>query len=261
MRFGTSTWFFQEYSVTEALTRISACGFSLAEIWMEHLWRSGQSVEEITRHAAKLNMELTLHSTSYDVNITSTNPGICKESLRQVEEGIVLAKRLGVTNMTIHPGHLSSSKGNVEDCWMRLRDTFVLIDEWAQREDVRIGIEAMEKRPKEIYMLPDHIRRLLSEGWSHLGLTLDIAHTFTHINPVDYIQQLDPQWITHVHLSDGSRKTTHLPLGQGEIDIDAALRALSKVYDGTVVLEGIIPLKGQECVCSNKAYLQRSGWM
>ena len=142
-----------------------------------------------------------------------------------------------------------------------MEETFARINEWAQREHVMVGIEAMEKRPKEIYMLPEHIERMLSMGWTNLGLTLDIAHTFTHTDPVEYIKQLNSRWIFHIHLSDGSRQITHLPLGKGDIDINAALKELNKLYDGLVIIEGTVPFHGQETVCSNRIYLQRLGWM
>ena len=98
-------------------------------------------------------------------------------------------------------------------------------------------------------------------GLSNIGLALDIAHTFTHMDPVEYIKHLEREWIVHVHLSDGSRQITHLPLGKGEIDIHAALHELHKVYDGLVIIEGIVPFQGQETVSSNRAYLQKLGWM
>ena len=34
MRFGISTWFFQEYTVVDALKEISESGFQAAEVWM-----------------------------------------------------------------------------------------------------------------------------------------------------------------------------------------------------------------------------------
>jgi len=261
MRFGTSTWFFQEYSVNQALSSILECGFHAAEIWMEHLWNSEDSPEEIARHARELDMELTLHCTSYDLNPTSTNPGIRHESLRQIQQSIIVGKQLGAKVVVVHPGRLSSSKGDIEKGWTLLEETFARINTWAQQQQLVVGIEAMEKQAGQLYMLPEHINRMLSMGWSNLGLTLDIAHTFTHMDPVKYIRQLTSQWIVHVHLSDGSREATHLPLGKGEINIDAALRELHKIYDGLVIIEGVIPLHGLETVSNNRAYLQKLRWM
>jgi sugar phosphate isomerase/epimerase len=142
-----------------------------------------------------------------------------------------------------------------------LQDTFALINRWAQQQNVLVGIEAMENRPGQLYMLPGHIHRMMDSGWTNLGLTLDIAHTFTHMDPVTYIRQLDRQWVVHVHLSDGSPRSTHLPLGQGEININAALRELHTIYNGLVILEGVVLSHGQDIVSRNQAYLRKLGWM
>jgi len=261
MRFGSSTLFFQERSVREALQSIARCGFQAAEVWMEHLWWTGEAPEEVAQWARRLGLELSLHGASYDLNIASTNQGIRQESLRQVEESIITAARLGAETVVLHPGRLSSSRDSMDECWERLEEAVALIDGWADREGIRIGLEAMEKRFKEVYVTPADVRRLLSKGWTNIGLTLDIAHAYTLMDPVDYIAQLDNQWITHVHLSDSAAEAVHVPLGRGQLDIAAALRALGERYDGLVSLEGYVPDRGEETVRSNLAYLQHLGWM
>lgn len=261
MQFGCSTWFLRERSVKQALEGIFRCGFAAAEVWMEHLWRTGESPEEVARWAQALDLELSLHGASYDVNITSTNPGIRQESLRQVQESIVTAARLGAEVVVLHPGRLSSSRDNADECWEQLIEAVTLMDEWADREGVSVGLEAMEKRAKEVYVSPADVRRLLSMNWSNVGLTLDIAHAYTLMNPVDYIAQLDNQWITHVHLSDSAVEAVHVPLGRGQLDIAVTLKALSERYDGLVSLEGYVPGRGEETMRSNLAYLQQLGWM
>jgi len=260
MQFGTSTWIFQEDSICEALEHILECGFHVAEIWMEHLWKTGESPEEIARHARHLQMELSLHSASYDVNITSLNPGIRKESLRQLEESIITGRRLGAKRIAVHPGYLSSRKVHVHTYWTQMEETFTLINQWAQREGLIVGVEAMENLPRHEYTVPDHLRRVLAKGWTNIGVTFDIAHAFSHMDPVDFLHQLDPQWIVHVHLSDSSPKATHLPLGKGEVDLQAILRELDNVYNGFVIIEGAVPSQGKEITHSNKAYLQQLGW-
>jgi len=261
MRFGSSTLLLQERSVCEALEGIARCGFQAAEVWIEHLWRTGESPEKVARWARALELELSLHGASYDVNISSTNPGIRRESLCQAKESIVTAARLGAEVVVLHPGRLSSSRGSIEECWKRLQEAVVLMDEWADREGVKVGLEAMENRPREVYVSPADVHRLLSVGWTNIGLTLDIAHAYTLMDPVDYVAQLDSRWIIHVHLSDSTEEIVHVPLGHGQLDINAILRALSERYDGLVILEGYVPNQSEETVCSNRVYLQRLGWM
>jgi sugar phosphate isomerase/epimerase len=123
-----------------------------------------------------------------------------------------------------------------------------------------IGLESMANLPKHQYTNPESIRRILTKGWSNIGLTFDVANVCTHMDPVLFLQQLDPEWIVHVHLSDSSSKATHLPLGEGDLDLQKILCELDKVYDGLVIVEGAIPHQGRASTGANKAYLQKLGW-
>jgi sugar phosphate isomerase/epimerase len=260
MHFGISTWVFQEYSVCDALERIAQAGFQAAEIWVEHIWKSDDFPHDIVRQADRLGLELSLHSSSHDVNITSLNPGIRKESLLQIKQAIITGRQLGVQRVIVHPGYLSSPKLDETIYWTKMEDACKLINRWAEREEIIVGLEAMENLPKYLYTTPDSIRRILAHGWSHIGLTFNIANACTHMDPVQFLQQLAPEWIVHVHLSDSSSKSTHLPLGEGQLDLQAILQELDKVYDQLVIIGEAIPHQGRASTCANKAYLQKLGW-
>lgn len=260
MHFGMSTWVFQEYSVCEALDRIAQAGFRAAEIRMEQLWKADETSEDIVRHAERLGMELSLHSPVYDVNITSLNPGIRKESLSQIKQTIITGRRFGIKNIVVHPGYPSSSQVPDGMYWGQMEETCALINRWAQHQGIMIGLKGMENVLKHRYTTPESICRILTKGWSNIGLTFDIANACTHMEPVQFLQQLDPKWIVHVHLSDRSSEATYLPLGEGNLDLHTVLCELGKMYDGLVILEGAIPHQGQASIGANKAYLQKFGW-
>ena len=133
--------------------------------------------------AERLGLALSLHGASYDINWGSINPGIRRESLYQVEESITAAARIGAEVVVLHPGRLSASKANLEEYWQVMEENFVLINEPARGEGIKAGIETMEKRAKEMYILPRDVRRMLDKGWSNLGLTLDLAHANTVMDP------------------------------------------------------------------------------
>ena len=259
--FGCSTWFFQDHSVCSALQTIKKCGFQAAEIWMEHLWKSDESMKEIEGLAKILDLPLSLHAASYDVNITSANPGIRRESLQQVRESLLVAADLGADPVVVHGGRLSSSRGDTEEYWKLLDEAFQILDELAARVGVRVGVEAMEKRSKEMFVSPTDIRRMMSKEWKHVGLTVDLAHIQTVMKHEQFFSSIERKWITHAHMSDFSQDVTHVPLGQGSLDIDRALRALSSHYRGTVVLEGFIRGRGQETVQANGDFLRSHGWL
>ena len=260
MQFGTSTMFFRERAVMEALEAIARAGYATAEVWIEHLWWSGETPSEIARQARSLDLGLTVQAASYDLNITSSNPGIRQESLRQINLSIAMAAEMEARVVVVHPGRLSSSRDRVEDFWGPLLDCTRQIDEWATQHGVPVGLELMERRPKQFFITPEDGARLMAHPWTNLKLTVDIAHLRTFGDPVALIERIDPAWIAHVHLSDSLPHQTHVPLGQGDMDLAGALSALAARYDGLVSLEGYVPGRGEEVVAANLAYLRRLGY-
>lgn len=259
--FGCSTWFFQGTPICSALQTIKECGFQAAEIWMEHLWKTDENVKQIEGLANTLELPLSLHAASYDVNITSANPGIRRESLQQVRESLLVAADLGADPVVVHAGRLSSSRGDTEEYWKLLEEAFQILDELAAGVGVKVGVEAMEKRSKELFVSPADIHRMMSKGWKHVGLTVDLAHIQTVMEHERFFSSIEGKWINHAHMSDFSPDATHVPLGQGSMDIDRALRALSSRYRGIVVLEGFVRGRGRETVQANGDFLRRLGWL
>lgn len=261
MKFGMSTWFFQEYSVSDALKKIASAGFSVAEIWMEHLLKTSEDPYILRKEAEELSLAMTLHATSYDINITSVNIGIRKESEKQAFDAISAGRKLGAEIVVLHPGRLSSSRGSVDECLDTLFNVFRMVDTWAVDENVFVGIEAMEKRAREVYIYPEDINNFMSQGWKNIKLTFDIAHAYTVMKPYEYLKIINKDWIGHVHLSDGNEGHTHLPLGEGNIDVVETLNYLNSFYSGNVVIEGYIPGRGYETALSNYKYLLENGFL
>ena len=165
MIFGINTWFLKEYRVSEALEIINSLGFKYSEIWMEHILKNNESLEEIKSKAKKLKMKLSLHATSYDIDITSINNGIGKESLNQAKEAIETAKKLGCEVVVIHPGKLSTKRMSKDEYFKLLEDALKNIDQWAIEYDINIGLEAMEKKQLEVYVTADDINYILFQNF------------------------------------------------------------------------------------------------
>jgi sugar phosphate isomerase/epimerase len=253
--------FFQETSVCEALEKIARYGFQAAEVWMHHLFQTYENPKYIARRGQALGLELSLHAAAYDVNVTSTTPGIREESLRQIYQSIVTAAQLEAKIVIVHPGRLSTGRGSVETCWQLMNTALAQINEWALAEGIPVGLESMEKRPKEVFVTPADMMRLLRPEWKAIGFTLDLAHAYTFMDPVAYIEQFDPQRMLHVHFSDSGDHAVHAPLGTGKMDLPAALSALSKKFNGLAIIEGYVPGRGDETVSNNAAYLKKLGWI
>ena len=261
MRIGSATMFFQELPVCEALDKIARYGFQAAEVWMHHLIQTGENPQTVARRGRDLGLELSLHATAYDVNVTSTTPGIREESLRQIHQSILTARQMEAKVVVVHPGRLSASRGSVDTCWQLMTAALAKINEWAAADGVSVGLESMEKRPKEVFITPQDMQRLLRPEWNAVGFTLDLAHAYTFMDPVAYIQEFDPHRILHVHFSDSGKRAVHAPLGTGKLDIHAALSALNKKFNGLAIIEGYVPGRGDETVGANAAYLKKLGWL
>lgn len=260
MQFGTSTMFFRERSVTEALEAIARAGYATAEVWIEHVWWSGETPSEIARQARSLGLGLTVHAASYDLNITSSNRGIRQESLWQISLSITMAAEMEARVVVVHPGRLSSSRDRAADFWGPLLDATRQIDQWAAQHGVPVGLELMERRPKQFFITPEDGARLMAYPWANLRLTVDIAHLSTFGDPATLLERIEPAWIVHVHLSDSRPHQTHVPLGQGDMELAEALSALAARYEGLVSLEGYVPGRGEEVIAANLAYLRHLGY-
>ena len=258
MKFGMSTWFFQEFSVAEALRKIKAAGYESAEIWMEHILKTEENYPDIRNEAGKLGLSLTVHATSYDINITSINKGIREESEKQAYDAISAGSQLGAEIVVIHPGRLSASRSSAVECKKKLFRVFEKIDKWASEKRINVGIEAMEKRSREIYIYPEDVIEFMSSEWKRIFLTFDIAHAYTVMEPSEYLDKINPEWIGHVHLSDGNRESTHLPLGEGRINLIDTLKNIKKFYSSNVIIEGYVPGKGLETAENNYKYLLKN---
>ena len=120
----------------------------------------------------------------------------------------------------------------------------------------------MEARPREFFITPEDGAKLMAAlAFSNTGLTVDIAHLNTFTDPLKAIGQIDPKSIFHFHLSDNRPDRTHLPLGQGHIDIPGVLKAIAPWYEGLVSLEGAGLVSPPVAARENYEYLKDWGFI
>lgn len=255
-----------DYPLKKALSIFSAENVAGVEIWLEHLWKENTPSRELGRLMDSLNLKRTLHAPTRDVNLTSSNPGIAKESMRQTLEALEIASKLGAKVVTVHPGRMSSSKDRPEEFFSDQVSKFLKIGETAKQLGLKVGIEVMEKKPAELITTPEELNALLEAvKVDCLGATFDVAHaascfkntvTSDLLNEkiIDYMKKLNK--IFNVHISNASRVKVHLPLYRGEYDFLPVLRELSKFYAGSVSIEGFVPGEGLKVLRENKIVTQ-----
>jgi len=256
MKISFSSTFLRDFSILETLSRASVVGYDGVEIWANHFYNQNDKPNDIKNRAKELNLELTLHAPSYDLNPLSSNEGIAKESKKQIFDAIVLCEEIGAKLIVIHPGHFSSSQDTKENFFPRLIEFAKEVSEFSKNIDVQVTFEMMEKRPKEFFQTSKDAKRLIDANIEGISLTVDIAHLYTVGDEKEMLKELNPDWIKHIHISDSGYGKTHLPLGEGEVDLLGAIELLPNDFDGFLTIEAAIIGRGEELVKKNFNYIK-----
>lgn len=242
LRIGVSSGLVRTFSFEKAVDIIAQTGYRDMEIWMEHLELCKLSNQEFLDYMRRSNIKYRFHSNVCDTNLTSKNPGIRAESVRQVLNEIEKVAMLGGRILTVHPGRMSSSKDIAEEFWDLQFEAFDLIAKHAQKYEILVGIENMELRPKEFVLTSAHINKLFASlSRPSVGLTFDIAHCMSVEEPLVFLNRLNAP-IVNVHMSQYARGNMHLPMysEKGTINLIEVWRRLETVYDGPMIIEGFI---------------------
>jgi len=247
LRIGASSRLLWNLPLENGIEALAKIGYECIEIWAEppHLVPSsfpGEGRHRLRNLLHELNLEATLHATSWDLNIASLNPTIREVSIDLVEESIDLAADIEVDLVVVHPGKMSSSKGTCTETNSILVEALRELAERAREKGVILALENMEKRPKEIIVTPDDLKGLLAAVRSNslVGL-VDVAHANLVLDPTKFLVEcLDV--LAHVHISDNKGSAPiHLPLGKGTIDLGKIFEVLNKGgYKGRVIIEGFV---------------------
>ena len=102
MEVAISSLLFKSHPLDEVIHLAREQGVSWVEVWTEHLWRDDNG--DLVTRLRSSGLSLSVHGPIGDLNITSSNPGIREESIRQVLQGIEESAAMGARVITIHPG-------------------------------------------------------------------------------------------------------------------------------------------------------------
>lgn len=102
-------------SVRESIDIAVKSGCGGIEIQTDYLPEEEMQCDGVFAYAKRQGLYISLHGPSSDINISSLNKGIRRESVCQIKAAIDLAKKYELEKVTFHPGQLSSVRENVED--------------------------------------------------------------------------------------------------------------------------------------------------
>ncbi|MBI1899458.1 MAG: sugar phosphate isomerase/epimerase [Acidobacteria bacterium] len=187
----------------------------------------------------RFRMEVVGHTAFY-LPLASPIEEVRRGAVLELRRCLQAFSEIGARWMNVHPDR----NAPMHDRTFFIRQNIVSITDLLPDAE-RYGVGLMiENLPGE-YNTPAQLSDLL-DPIPELGLHLDIGHAnlLTPYNMTEDILQRHGSRLRHVHLHDnkGGSADLHLPLGAGNIDVAAAVRALQACrYDATITLEVFTP--------------------
>ena len=220
-------------------------GLQGIELWAQQFIYRGFDENEFKELMESTGIEACMHSQSWDLNPASMNEGIRSQSVKEIIRSIELAKRLGINEVTVHPGHRTVSCECVpyED---HLRRSFSEILEAAENAGVRLSLEIMEKIPKEF---------VTDMQAMQFVYTLDIAHCDSGKEALRILEE-DGEHISKIHISNRRGNKFHTPLSEGDHDMKDLIPKLAG-YGLPMVMEGFDESKDFSTVKDNIGFIRK----
>ncbi len=253
MKFGVSTLIFWNYEGLDLTSAIKHCAeklkFDCVEIHCQSPHFEGWGTEkgeelkrEVRDTLSTLDVGVSLHAPYHDLNIATTNLGIRREVVRQIQDTVEFAYHIDSEIVVFHPGYVASRKYRPDKVYNSMIENLKKILVLAEELGVKVCMENNAAKPKAMGVHIRELKKICQHVDSeYFKLTLDVAHAnTTGIKPSRFVEELK-DYIAHVHLSDNTGDNQHLPLGLGNIDFIDFFRKLNPVFDGFVIIEGWIP--------------------
>ncbi|MGH9664887.1 MAG: sugar phosphate isomerase/epimerase family protein [Bryobacteraceae bacterium] len=220
---GAQTYSFRDRDLDGCLAAMKEIGLGYAELFQGHLepkdrsqqaaWRKDPPIDEIKAARKKFDdAGIVLYAFNYSFRDNFTD--------REIENGFVIAKALGVNKIT--------ASANV--------DLSPRIDPFAVKYKTYVGMHNhASMRPNE-FSTPDDWKKAMEGRSKYICINLDIGHfTAAGFDPVSFLAEHHDKIVT-LHLKDRTpnhdgKQGDNLPFGEGKTNIKGVLQLLkSKKY-------------------------------
>ncbi len=207
-------------------------GFQLMEILCEGpYWPRNMLLMDKTEFEVFNSYDVTvfLHAPTIDLNPASLNPGIRKETLKQLNETVDFAVEIGAKAITTHPGMIHRFEDRIRDLGMMYSiETLQEANNYSKDRGIKFSIENMPDRYAYFCNNAEEHEYFIKECDSYA--TVDTGHANTSDNPESFFKI---KKIGYYHLNDNNgKKDQHLALGEGTFN----LNLLNKVDNGIIEL-------------------------
>ena len=179
-------------------------------------------------------IEFQVHAPQSDLNITSIDQHIREYSINRIVSVVGAAHDLGISTVTMHPGHLSPLGIHMKEKVLEKNKVSVaIIWERVKEYNPMLCLENMPRSWATICQVPEEWTSAV-EG-TGVKLCLDLGHANTRNRIGDFLEHIHMVGNIHIHDNMG-RTDEHLVVGQGTIDFDMVGKRLEG-YTGNIIIE------------------------
>lgn len=264
---GAATYtYLYSHTLGQALESLASLGVELVEFtaaWphVEDCTLVGAEAQSMRRHMERLGLVPTSFNPTYlDLNITSLNSGMRRETLRQLMAALRSCHDLGIPLMVLFPGrrHVLAPAPMATTRSVFLDQLFKLL-EAAQALGVTIGLE---NGPTLFLERGVDIAGICGElDHPFLRAVFDVANSFMVEDPALGLASALP-YLALLHVSDTTRKRwQHAPVGRGKVPFAEIAAVLERAdYRGPTIMEIVDLDHAVEGLSSSTSALESLGW-
>ena len=248
MKIGFSTLALFMNSMEQFLETASKDGFQLMEMLCEGpYWpRNMLNMDKIDFEIFdSYSIDVFLHAPTIDLNPASLNPGIREETLKQLNETVDFASRIGAKAITTHPGMIHRLEDRIKNLAMVYSvETLEKANKYSEERGIIFSVENMPNKYAYFCNNVEEHKFFIEECGSYA--TVDTGHANTSNDPESFFKM---KKIAYYHLNDNDgEKDQHLALGEGTFD----LNLLNGVDKGIIELNNYDNiLKSRDLLFSN----------
>jgi D-psicose/D-tagatose/L-ribulose 3-epimerase len=175
-------------------------------------------------------------------DLISPDPAVREQSVQYVNDCLTMVHELGGEFLCVVPSTVGKTVplADWEQEWRWGIECLKRCAEWAHRQEVRIGIEPINRFETYFINRGDQALALADAiGAPHVGVVLDAFHiNIEEADPIGAIRQAGAR-LVDFHVADNNRK----PPGEGAHDWAQIVGALREVgYDGYLSSEFVLPM-------------------